>query len=233
MGITLSDLEPGGRLYLPVKPSWTRRLRVGVPAVRALIADPTDALAAYVFVKSMDGDLFERKVTQLLETNDGRELLQERPDLEARALDIEKLASLPEGTFGHALAQYYAAQGIGPFAQPHPVRTDADYLKKRNRDVHDILHLITGYRTDHVGEMELQAFMLGNARFRYNAMALLSGVPITPREAIGRRAYARRLVAAYRRGRRTPDLTFGPRYERYWSSTLDEVRRRVGLVSPS
>jgi ubiquinone biosynthesis protein COQ4 len=50
---------------------------------------------------------------------------------------------------------------ISPFESSYPVRNDAEYLAKRYREVHDIVHFVTGYGTDPIGELELQAFVVG------------------------------------------------------------------------
>ena len=42
------------------------------------------------------------------------------------------------------------------------METAEDYVATRLREVHDVFHVVTGYGTDDIGELELQWFNCGN-----------------------------------------------------------------------
>jgi ubiquinone biosynthesis protein COQ4 len=165
-----------------------------------------------------------------MHTAEGRNLLIERPDLQSSSLDLSALHELPPDTLGWALARYYADNGIDPFETPYPVKSDVEYLAKRYREIHDVVHLVTGYKTDAMGEVELQAFLLGNIGLRQCILAIVF-TTLVPQP--GMPAYSilfRRLYAAYRRGKQSGDIAVKPRYERLWALSLEEVRKRLGLA---
>ncbi|BAY21878.1 hypothetical protein NIES2100_16360 [Calothrix sp. NIES-2100] len=64
---------------------------------------------------------------------------------------IEKLRSLPQGTFGKAWADLLEQNNLKPFT-----------TGPRRKQLHDGIHLVTGYGTDLIGEAEVQAFLLGS-----------------------------------------------------------------------
>jgi ubiquinone biosynthesis protein COQ4 len=227
----LEKLAPGGPMYLPDGAGWLTRFKVALRAMFVLADNKEDGVAAPVLNASLDGDKFQRLAEELAQTAHGRELLRERPNLTSETIDLAALQALPEGTLGNALAQYYFDNGIRPFESPYPVRNDVEYLAKRYREIHDIVHLITGYGTDALSEMELQAFILGNIGFR-QAVLILSFAAILRTDGLPPVwTYADKLRAAYRRGQRSKDVVLSPRYERYWSTPLAEVQASVGVAS--
>lgn len=63
---------------------------------------------------------------------------------------IEQLRKLPLGTFGRAWADFLDSNNLQPFTTGF-----------RRKQLHDGVHILTGYDADPIGEAELQAFLLG------------------------------------------------------------------------
>ena len=209
--------------YLPPEASVLTRLRVAYRALRALEKAQDDPVAAALMNASLDGDVYRRHAAQLAESTAGRALLAERPALHRGSVDLDLLRKLEGGTVGRAYAQYYADNEILPFESPYEVRNDGDYLMKWYRETHDLHHIVTGYGTDPVGEMELQAFALGNLGFRHALFILALTAVLRPLGIAPVWTYWSRLRAAYRRGKRTRNL-FSVRYERYFGETVETLR---------
>ncbi|MFQ4143741.1 Coq4 family protein [Chlorogloeopsis sp. ULAP02] len=77
---------------------------------------------------------------------------------------IEKLRSLPVGSFGRTWADFLDENNIAPFT-----------TGPRRKQLHDGVHILTGYGTDPIGEAEVQAFLLG-AKFRLANLLLGLGL---------------------------------------------------------
>ncbi len=214
-------------LFLPEGASLFTRLRVALRALGVLEKDPGDSVAAPLLNACLDGGVYRDLSRRLLELPEGRELLTTRPVLEGSSIDLPALARLPERTLGHDFARYFEVNKIRPFESPYEVRNDVDYLSKRYRETHDIAHVLTGYDTDVLGEMQLQAFMVGNLGIRTGllilAYSLFRGVP-----GLSLFAYFRKLRAAYRRGAGSAQL-IRMRYERYWATPVDALREQLGI----
>jgi hypothetical protein len=61
---------------------------------------------------------------------------------------LDDLRHFPEGSWGAYLARFLDLRGFDDFLP--------------NYETHDAFHTLLGYETDVIGEMRLQAFMLGN-----------------------------------------------------------------------
>jgi ubiquinone biosynthesis protein COQ4 len=226
----MSALSSSDPLYLPEQAGFFRRALVALRAFAVLAKDQAHGVAAPMLNLSMDAEIFAELVAAYAQHEEGRTLLRERPDLQAGVVDLASLRTLPEGTLGKLLAHYYEENGIAPFESPYPVRNDVEYLAKRYRELHDMVHIVTGYGTDPISELELQAFVFGNLGLRHPVLILtLTGI-FMPMSLPPVWTYFHKLRAAYRHGRASADVSLRPRYERYWSTPLEDVRRAVGLA---
>lgn len=77
-------------------------------------------------------------------------------------VDAAYLRQLPEGTFGRAWIDTLEANGLTPLNSG-----------PRRQQLHDGIHVLTGYGTDLLGEAQVQAFLMGT-KFR-----LFHGVILT------------------------------------------------------
>lgn len=132
---------------------------------------------------------------------------------------LETLRQLPPGTFGRAWADFLDQNQLTAFT-----------TGPRRKQLHDGIHILTGYGSDAIGEAEVQAFLLGTKLHPLNLLILSgllkmiyskkSGAPLAcPRPVI-----RQRLLQAYQRGRQSnldPD-TWEP--ERFWELSLVEVQ---------
>lgn len=217
---------------LPANASLLTRVRTGLHALSVLKDDPGNPFYGPLLNACMDSGTYARLARAWRESAEGRRLLDERPTLQGRDLDLATLAALPAGTLGHALTRYYADNGLEPFVSAFPVESDVDYLSKRYRETHDLFHVLTGYAIDEAGEMELQAFVLGNLGVRQAVMILAYSLPrrLQAKGLDGFGPYVRRLVAAYRRGKRSREL-LSVRYETLWAQPV--ARLAELLLAPA
>lgn len=214
-------MTPDTHPTLPPNASLITRIRMGVHALKVLSNDPANTYYGPLVNVCMDTETYTKLARSWRETTEGRRLLEERPTLQGRELDLAALERLPEGTLGHEFMRYFRSNGIEPFVTAFPVASDVDYLSKRYRETHDLFHVITGYGTDEAGEMELQAFVLGNLGLRQAVLILAYSVPrrIQQRGLKDFGAYLGRLHAAYRRGQRSREM-LSVSYEKLWEQPV-------------
>lgn len=105
-------------------------------------------------------------------------------------VEIEALQSLPSGTLGRSLADLLNREQLAPLT-----------TGPRRKQLHDSVHVLTGYSTDPIGEAEVQAFLLG-AKFHPLQVALGLGLlaMIYRRVSPPNPLLWQRLWAAYQRG---------------------------------
>lgn len=146
-----------------------------------------------------------------------------RPTVPDRSL--EELSACPEGTLGAVYAAYFQKNGILPFTHHFPVQSNADFLYKRYRETHDIHHMLTGYGIDPFGEIEVQAFYVGNLGLRHAQLILALGVPYLMLRERSVVPVFRRLQAAWRRGKGSTNVLTLP-YAAMWNVPLAELTKR-------
>lgn len=216
-------------LSLPDNASLFTRMRVALQCLEVLKNNPTDPTCGQLINICLDLNVYASLVQQLQRSEQGRRMLSERPSLQGKELDLSALERLPEGTLGHEFARYFRDNKISPFETTLELKNDIDFIGKRYRETHDVLHLLTGYGTDVVGEMELQAYALGNLGIRSAVLILLFGTveQLKARQpGIGMSEYLRRLKTAYQRGRASK-LFLDVWYEHHWETPVSMLSTRL------
>ncbi|WP_204491517.1 Coq4 family protein [Archangium primigenium] len=216
---------------LPENPSVFTRLKVGLRALKVLQVEPTDPLHGALFYDSVEWGLCTAMAREFAQHEEGRGLLSEKPSLSVSNLDLDAMEALPAGTLGHTFARYFREQGLTPIDTLSPPRNDAQYIATRLRETHDFHHLVTGYATDVLGEMELQAFTLGNLHLRTSLLILLQSAKAARMvPGFDATTYARRLWSAFRRGCQSRRLA-SFRWESHWTTPLATLREQ--LIAPA
>lgn len=220
---TLPTLPEGASLFV--------RLPLAKRCLDALKDDPGHTHYGPLLNACLDTETYGALARAWRQTPEGARLLDERPTLQGRELDLAALAALPDGTLGRAFVDYFRRNGIEPFVTAFPIRSDVDYLSKRYRETHDLFHVVTGYGTDELGEMELQAFVRGNLGLQQTLMIVAYGGwrRLRLEGVVSLGDYLGRLRAAWWRGRRSRELLSVP-WETLWARPLAEVSAL--LVAP-
>ncbi|MGA7935167.1 MAG: hypothetical protein WCA35_16585 [Kovacikia sp.] len=126
--------------------------------------------------------------------------------------EVEQLKQLPAGTLGRGLADFLEQQQLTPIV-----------TGPRRKQLHDSVHVLTGYDTDPIGEAEVQAFLLG-AKFHPLQIILGLGIGyILSREGFSP-AVRQRLWQAYRRGWNATFDVDSWQPEQQWQLSLVQVR---------
>lgn len=213
---------------LPVGAGLMRRIQIGLQALDVLKDDPGNTVYGPLLNASLDSGAYTEMVRELRASAEGRKLLDERPTLQGPDLDLAALASMPEGTLGREFARYFEVNRIEPFVTTFAIDSDEAYLSKRYRETHDLFHVVTGYATDVLGEMELQAFVLGNTGVPSAALVLVfaTALRVKMHGTAELREYFERLTAAYRRGKQSRVL-LSVEWERYWDRPVRELSAQL------
>jgi ubiquinone biosynthesis protein COQ4 len=131
---------------------------------------------------------------------------------------IADLSTLPAGTLGKELVNHFAHNEFQPLT-----------TGPRRKQLHDAVHVLTDYNTDPVGELEVQAFMLGAKFFPVHIILSLALLHLADRQhrqlGITRWEILHRMRQAHDRGTRsTLDIdTWQPEYQ--WHLPVIEVQQ--------
>ena len=159
------DNRPSARLA-PRRIQPMRALR----AFRRLVADKEDTRQVFEIMSAMAGKSVPRGYARLLKTPEGGRQAYLARELADRLQDRDWLASLPAGSVGAAYLDFIRERDLSAYGLADESRkveeADIDaahptaWYARRQRDVHDIWHVLTGYRTDALGEACVVAFSL-------------------------------------------------------------------------
>ena len=92
-------------------------------------------------------------------------------------IDLNYLEKLPKESLGFHYVSALKAQGVDPnkLFDHKSIDDDKDFILHRLKETHDIIHVLTGFGTDEIGELGIQAFQLAQTRSPL-ALLLIFGV---------------------------------------------------------
>jgi ubiquinone biosynthesis protein COQ4 len=213
------------------KVQWGRVL----PALRAIRENPQDTERAFEMFEVVGGRGDDGLFRRFALTEEGQELLAERPVLLDRLIDRAALASMPEGSLGRAYLAFALENG---FAADGLLKTRDEAFDGLDDDIgperqwffdrltlsHDLWHVVSGYGTDEMGELALLAFSHAQGlNGRVVSMFAVLGA------MMGGLSVQRYMAQAHRRGRRSACLVV-QRWEQLLPLPLEAVRARLNIA---
>jgi len=136
--------------------------------MRKLLQDKEDTVQVFHIMEALNGNNLERKVKAFALTKGGRAVLDRRRSLPEILDDHETLKALPDGTVGRAYVEFMEREGLSAaglveesekwMQEYETFEDDLEFLGLRYRDTHDLLHVLTGYGRDQLGETSVLAF---------------------------------------------------------------------------
>ncbi|TWW66128.1 Ubiquinone biosynthesis protein COQ4 -like protein, mitochondrial [Takifugu flavidus] len=139
---------------------------------------------------------------------EGNAVLTERPRIRLSTLDLTKMASMPDGTFGREYLRFLEDNHVTPDSRADVKFVDDEelaYVMQRYREVHDLLHTLLGMPTNMLGEVAVKWFE-----------AAQTGLPMCTLGA---------LLGPLR-------LNTSIFYERRWEQSLEELRQELNIEAP-
>jgi ubiquinone biosynthesis protein COQ4 len=210
---------------LPAHVRWAR----AIDALRSVFADPTQTERVLEFSNLANAGRRGERLDRFFRDPVGKRLYDERRAIDSTTVDLDDLAALPAGTFGHAYAAFMRTHGITPHifdGAPDEVHDErAAYVIQRMRQTHDLWHVVMNVETDPAGEIALQAFTFAQVRAPSSgilaALGSLRALPVS-------RRVLRDAIRLYRIGSSANRFAVFP-WEDHWATPLAEVRRLLGV----
>lgn len=221
----------------PRRREWGTALR----ALLKLLGNADDTVQVFRIMRALNGDTVQKNYRRLLTTTDGGRLAYQRVELSQRFSDREWIDSLPAGSVGAAYRDFldrtgYSAQGLADVSYADAevergVEHPHAWFGRRERDIHDIWHILTGYQADEpLGEACLVAFsyeQTGGLGWGFIA----AGAALKSFRITGKSTFARAVLEGKRHGRRAAWLA-AEDYEALMYEPIDAARRRLDIADP-
>jgi ubiquinone biosynthesis protein COQ4 len=147
------------------------------------------------------------------------------------------LLRFPAGSLGHAFGAAMVAENFDPEfyrdyygAGPYQFETDEQYLRFRIRQLHDIVHVLTGFGANDIpGELGMQAFNAAQTRRPFSIALVGFGLLRVVLNPKGLSLTLQQIAKGFAMGY-AADQLLAHRYEDDWSKPLAQWRKELGLV---
>jgi ubiquinone biosynthesis protein COQ4 len=220
----------------------TRRNRIhplqAMRAMRVLREDPDDTTAAVRVIIALSGSSGKRDFDRFRRSPRGDRILAEKRDLFDVLTDHPRLHQMPAGSLGRTIVEWFERENISTeglakasdaarAASDQEQNADEELYRTRQRNLHDVFHVLAGYDRDLRGEAAVLAFTvaqnfnLGIAYLVWNAL----------REEGFRTPGGQLIREGYRRGKRAKRLVEQD-WEALFERPINEVRHELGVGRP-
>lgn len=172
-----------------------------------------------------------------LSTERGRAIFQAEPYLPDFLDDHSALRRTPKGSLGHAYCDFMEAEGltaagmVETTAAREPLDDGVGWYMDRLRDFHDLLHVVTGYGRDALGEQCNFAFMYHQRPSPGHLFIAWAGALVVKAESPKRAPVIRALREARRNGKACPRIVEMPIKELF-AMPLVDVQRKLNIADP-
>lgn len=227
---------------LPPFPGTTGRRdwRTAFDAIKKLLNNGDDTVQVFRIMRALNTGSTEQGYARLLASEEGGRIALEQVSLAERFSDRAWIDSFAPATVGAAYREFldatgYSADGLVAVSREGNDRVEIQHpyawFGSRTRDMHDIWHVLTGYKADEsLGEAALVAFsyaQVGGLGWAFiGSAAALKSVSVTKGTL-----FARAVLEGYERGKQAKWLA-GEDYIKLMDEPLGAARKRLGLTEP-
>ena len=237
-----SDIEcasDGTLLRDPRRPEPKYSLPKAFGHFRDLLKDKEETSHVFKIFEALPSKSFMPRVRALALSEKGEELRRKEPYLPPILDDHETLRKLPKGTVAHAYCDFMESEGLsaaGLVAEAeklgNPKYGDlVEWFGFRSRDTHDLMHVLTGYGRDGLGEQCVLLFTHGQSPSHGHLLIGYAGAYNIRKTVKSAAPVYRACRQAHRTGKACPPLV-GLSIRELLATDLEEARARLNIPDP-
>ncbi|XP_038045323.1 ubiquinone biosynthesis protein COQ4 homolog, mitochondrial-like [Patiria miniata] len=172
----------------------------------------------------------QRLQDKMLADSEGTQILDERPRINTRTVDMDWLASLPLGTLGREYVDFMKRNRITSDTRT-PVHfvddPDLAYVMQRYREIHDFNHALLGMPATMLGEVTVKWFEMINTGLPMTTLGALFGPLRVKRRNIGKlvNVYIPWVVQTAPKAK----LLLNVYFEKRWEQPMTELCSEIGI----
>lgn len=225
--------------------SFTKQRRRPLKALRhfrELIRNKEDTTQVFYVIEALNGDSFQKQFVKFANSEKGRKRLEENRHLPPLLDNHDWLRTLPEGSLGRAYLDFMTTEGLtaqGLVDEYTTSGVNRDYghaemniYGDRLRDTHDMLHVLTGFGRDALGE----ASVLGFSHAQHGGPGVIFiayGAAWEVRKTAPKGAPVLKSIHEARRiGKAAKDIVYEDLME-LLPLPIEEVRAKLGIQMPT
>ena len=208
-------------------------------AMRKLLRDRDDTRQVFLLMDALRGKTTLRQFARFRQTETGRMVLAERRRLLDRLGDRASLAALPAGSLGRSYYDFMTSENLSAEGLVEASRItmqalppdDVTLFRERGREMHDLLHVVTGYGRDPLGEACLVAFSYAQTGLKgFAVIAAFAARKIS--RAHPDQPVRRAVFEGYRHGRSAGWLP-GADWEALLAQPVETIRAQFAVKPPT
>jgi len=209
--------------------------------MQKLIANKEDTEQVFHIIEALNGDAALKDFERFLSTPTGQARLEKRTYLPPILDDHDPLIALPRGSVGRTYAEFMEREGLSAAGlvaeserRPAALRAVDDDLRWYGnllRDTHDMMHILTGYGRDALGEAALLGFTHSqHGGLGVSFIAFMGGRQIA--KVAPRDARIRDVIREARQNGRLAQRIIDQDIEALLPKQLEDVRRDLSINEP-
>lgn len=210
-----------------------------IKSMTRLVRNPTHTHEVFTIIKALSGSDLQKGLDRFKGTEFGEKVLRNRLQLRDSLKKRNLLAKLPAGSLGREYQKFVQEENLSADGlekanerslQAEITDPELKLFAARQRDMHDLWHVVTGYGRDELGEACLLAFTYAQNKNR--GVGFIAFVGCFKLFADYRFNALKAILQGYRIGRKAAWLP-----EQDWESLLanqlNNVRDHLNISRPS
>lgn len=164
---------------------------------------------------------------------EGYAILTERPRIRLSTLDVNRMSSMPDGSFGREYLHFLNDNRVTPDSRADVKFVDDEdlaYVMQRYREVHDFLHTLLGMPTNMLGEVAVKWFEAANTGLPMCALGAVLG-PLRLNTSHLQTLFTSLGPWALQNGRKARCI-LNVFYERRWEQSIEDLREELNIEPP-
>lgn len=223
----------------PERPRLRKRPLKAVHHFRELLKDKENTEHVFHIFEALPRKAFRDEARSFALSDKGRAIYAYEPYLPDLLDDHERLRAMPEGSVAHAYCDFMEKEGLsaaGLVAEGEKMGRKkygdlVEWYGGRSRDTHDLLHVLTGYGRDAVGEQCVLAFTYGQQPAPANLFIAYAGGVNVKKNTRTKAPILRAINEAKRFGKASPRICEESITD-LLAEPLEAVRTRFNIAAP-
>ena len=225
----------------PARPELKRRPLHAWKHFRKLLANKEETRHVFEIFRALPPRGAMDRAREFCLSENGKALFRTERPLVPVLDDHDELRRLGEDTVAAAYVRFMRAEGLSAagltaeydgFLADKPKFDDmVEWYHSRGRDTHDLLHVLTGYGRDALGEQCVLAFTYGQDRTPGHLLIAYAGAVEIMRMTHSRAPVLRAVREAQRLGRGCPAVS-QMSIKNLLATPLAEAREKLGIGTP-
>ena len=229
----------GTPLRHPDRPQPKYRPLKAIGHFRELLKDKENTAEVFRIFDSLPSKHYLPRVRELMLSERGEELRASEPSLPPILDDHDALRQLPRGSVAHAYCDFMETEGLSAAglvadSEKSGRATYPDLMQWygfRQRDTHDLMHVLTGYGRDGLGEQCVLLFTHGQSPSQGHLLIGYAGALHMKRVIKTRAPILKAARQAQRTGRACPPLV-AMSIRELLAKDLQQARLELGIPEP-